>query len=349
MSVVVEKERMGWVDTAKAIGIVFVVLGHHHEHILYNYIYTFHMPLFFFLSGMMFKRKSDQSFVGFAAKRAQTLLVPYFIFSFALFTLWWFLGRYLDANVTAGYSLEKNFIGIFYAQGQMEYMRWGLEMWFLPCLFLTTLMYYFLASLSPFIQALVIAVSATIGFNLPSWLGFRLPWSVDIAMVALGFFWLGHLARQPLMKFNFCWKSISLLILLFLISLLAFEFQQARVDMYQAIYGDHLLFYLAAVTGTVFYVALARILPMISFVLFVGANSLVIYMLHMRALTVLNFIFGRFPSLQVDESTLSGALIVSLLQILVVLPAVFILNHYLPFLLGRGRSLASPNHQAKVS
>ena len=346
MSTTSDKARLTWVDTAKALGIFYVVLGHHHNHVLYNYIYTFHMPLFFFLSGMMFSRKPEQTFTGFMAKRAQTLLIPYFVFSFALYGLWWFLGRFLDPGVTAGYSLEKNFIGIFYAQGQMEYMRWGLEMWFLPCLFLTTLLYYFIAPLSQVKQTFLILVCAVIGFNLPTWLGFRLPWSVDIALVAIGFFWLGHMAKSSLMQFDLCWENILLLLFLFFTSLFAFQLQIQRVDMYQAIYGDYLLFYLSAVTGVMFYVALAKVLPVINWVLFIGANSLVIYMLHMRALTVLNFVFNRFPELNIDDSQLLGVLAICLLQIVVVVPAILILNRFFPFFLGRGRNKPSPRYES---
>ena len=62
------ENRSHWVDYAKAIGIVLVVYGHvlkglHSAGIKmpeafyelsYSIVYTFHMPLFFFLSGLFF-------------------------------------------------------------------------------------------------------------------------------------------------------------------------------------------------------------------------------------------------------------------------------------------------------
>jgi hypothetical protein len=42
-------------------------------------IYTFHMPLFFVLSGLFFH--SRYTFAELAAKRARTLLIPYYVFS----------------------------------------------------------------------------------------------------------------------------------------------------------------------------------------------------------------------------------------------------------------------------
>ena len=61
-----ERERLGWIDAARGIGIVLVVLGHviiglvdaglaERSSLLWRWcqvVYTFHMPLFFFLSGL---------------------------------------------------------------------------------------------------------------------------------------------------------------------------------------------------------------------------------------------------------------------------------------------------------
>jgi fucose 4-O-acetylase-like acetyltransferase len=46
--------RVGWIDFCKGIGIFLVVLGHIlRDVIAVDYIYSFHMPLFFFLSGLV--------------------------------------------------------------------------------------------------------------------------------------------------------------------------------------------------------------------------------------------------------------------------------------------------------
>ena len=46
------KERIIWIDYAKAIAMFFVIFGHVDSgNYLTNWIYSFHMPLFFLLSG----------------------------------------------------------------------------------------------------------------------------------------------------------------------------------------------------------------------------------------------------------------------------------------------------------
>lgn len=59
------KDRILWIDNAKAIAILLVVVGHiiqflyspggFDQNIVFRYIYAFHMPLFFMLSGLVTK------------------------------------------------------------------------------------------------------------------------------------------------------------------------------------------------------------------------------------------------------------------------------------------------------
>ena len=50
------KKRILWIDYAKAFAMFFVVIGHVNSgNYLTNWIYSFHMPLFFFLSGITLK------------------------------------------------------------------------------------------------------------------------------------------------------------------------------------------------------------------------------------------------------------------------------------------------------
>lgn len=54
----VENKRIAYIDIAKGIGILFVMLGHclySEESPIRLFIYSFHMPLFFVLSGMTYK------------------------------------------------------------------------------------------------------------------------------------------------------------------------------------------------------------------------------------------------------------------------------------------------------
>lgn len=95
--------RIQWLDLAKARGIIFVCYGHLRKgegesvwlHALdssISFVYLFHMPLFFLLSGLTVStRRNWRDFVITKAKR---LLIPYLIASFrAIFRGLWVVGE----------------------------------------------------------------------------------------------------------------------------------------------------------------------------------------------------------------------------------------------------------------
>lgn len=73
--------RIAYIDTAKAFAIILMVVGHTSvPKVLSDWIWSFHMPFFFFVSGMTTnwqKRKTLE----FIRTRVQTLLVPFLCYS----------------------------------------------------------------------------------------------------------------------------------------------------------------------------------------------------------------------------------------------------------------------------
>lgn len=71
-------KRIEWIDSARGIAILFVVLGHcigNIEDPVNKFILAFHMPLFFFLSGLCAKCKGDNK-IKQILNKAKVLLVP---------------------------------------------------------------------------------------------------------------------------------------------------------------------------------------------------------------------------------------------------------------------------------
>ena len=82
--------RKYWIDVLRALGIILVVLGHvSQEPNTVIFIYAFHMPLFFLLSGFLFNRHR-YDLRTFIIRRSQKLLLPYAFF-YLLTLLWWWL------------------------------------------------------------------------------------------------------------------------------------------------------------------------------------------------------------------------------------------------------------------
>lgn len=97
-----KNNRIPELDLAKNIGILLVVVGHILRmytddglikplcqsmplSLCCNFIYSFHMPLFVFLSGLTYghvEKNYNLSFSNFMRKKALRLMLPYFVFGF---------------------------------------------------------------------------------------------------------------------------------------------------------------------------------------------------------------------------------------------------------------------------
>jgi fucose 4-O-acetylase-like acetyltransferase len=108
-------ERNSWVDYAKAIGIILVVYGHvargvHKAgaqmdenlfQLVDSIIYSFHMPLFFFLSGLFFYNSfKSRGATGLIVNKVDTILYPYIIWSLLQGSLESILSKYTNGSVT---------------------------------------------------------------------------------------------------------------------------------------------------------------------------------------------------------------------------------------------------------
>ena len=142
-------KQIHWVNQAKAIGIILVVIGHSGAPgILTKLIYSFHMPLFFILSGYLFDSTKWHG-VGirkFAVSRFRTLILVYLI--------WGLINLIL--NVPVEYiSQHQSFNEAI--SSILNHLRWMLisyggrhefpnctPLWFLPCLYFSSIYLFFL-------------------------------------------------------------------------------------------------------------------------------------------------------------------------------------------------------------
>jgi fucose 4-O-acetylase-like acetyltransferase len=95
MTKVTHPNRVAWVDFAKGIGIFLVVFGHTLRGLFtYGYapntgalqwidswIYAFHMPLFFFVSGLFIQRSAQRGWGEFAKRKVGSIIYPYLVWS----------------------------------------------------------------------------------------------------------------------------------------------------------------------------------------------------------------------------------------------------------------------------
>lgn len=82
MSKQIPLQRIKWIDLTKGVAIFLMVCGHTGiPSLISNWIWSFHMPLFFIISGMLFCPTKYTNIQKFIHRRIQTLIIPYITFS----------------------------------------------------------------------------------------------------------------------------------------------------------------------------------------------------------------------------------------------------------------------------
>ena len=92
------KKRINYIDIARAFAIIFIALGHtfvHSEHcgFIFKLLYSFHVVLFFVISGYTFKIKDNENIVEFIKNKFVRIMIPYFVWALLFLISYMILGQ----------------------------------------------------------------------------------------------------------------------------------------------------------------------------------------------------------------------------------------------------------------
>ena len=302
-------KRLIHIDIARGVGILLIVLGHNPilgDHMgTYRLIYAFHVPLFFFLSGLFFK--PEVSFRKTAIGKADALLKPYFV-TFILVGMLYIFRK--------GYHPFSFFGGVLYGTG--ETLVWE-PLWFLPHLWLIYMFAWLvvravhLESRSRAMKVLVLSIMLAVGYimlplfwHVPapggSWALPGLPFSLDLVLISSFYFLLAFILKTPIKQLKLSMIPCILLLAIFL----SIHFiWGSSMDLNRREYDHLILSTLAAVSGIFLVLYLSKLLEKVAVVrtvlAYIGSGSLFILLFHGylqgRGLMVLNAHFQTSTSL----------------------------------------------------
>lgn len=293
------KKHLDYIDIAKGLGIILVVLSHTEHWELMYYSLPFFVPIFFFCSGYTSSKKAISLNTCFR-QQAVKLLKPYLFFS--IFLLLYFHDFSLRA-----------ILGIFYsryclypfgtASDICHFMIVGnYPMWFLTCMVIAYLLYDLLIYYPRYQYwiigtYLVVTVGAT-------YLPILLPWSLDTAPLMAVIMYGGTLFRKYYLDIFNNRKPHTIIILSFGLYLLLLPFCH-DINISVRMYGFNMMTYtLAAFTGCIILIWLSRLLQG-TFVgkglVQIGRHSLTIFCIEIPFILIAkhfsNLILPIMPSL----------------------------------------------------
>lgn len=326
-------KRISYIDTAKCISILLVVLWHYTSNANVEFwskpgLLIFRMPLFTFISGLFFK--DNDSVLNFIKRKANSLLIP-----FAFFYL---LISFLLANIAAvknfGWSAFK--LELLWAF-LLEKGFWDIPLWFLWCLFLVNVVFYIICTIAKrkrnyyaFIIAISLIICGTIGYSCSYW-HINILANIDSAFSLVPFFGLGFLMNRYtniLKTTKFDKYSFVLAISLFILTYkLTYDYGFYYTNNFKV---NAFILYFCGTTGIMSVMCLAKVLSKVHLLSHIGRFSLVLLIIHMPLkITIFTIVdYFKLPG----YLSLAVAMIIIILFDLSLIP---LLNKYCPQLIGQ--------------
>lgn len=190
-------ERIEWVDVAKGIGIILVIAGHSFQLSWSSPVYAFHLPLFFFLSGLFAESSIELGYIDYIKKIGRRLMVPWVVM-LAMSLMVCLLIPAWRTQLT-WHEIARN----LYSMNTNVFQNSSL--WYLPCLFFALCLFRAMSVVGR--CAWMTKASVLVVFSLLLlWLlpnmkvlplpGGRVPFKIDSALLGIVFIassaWLGR-------------------------------------------------------------------------------------------------------------------------------------------------------------
>lgn len=284
------KERLDWLDIAKGIAILLVIVGHtvSNPSPIRQIIFSFHMPLFFVLAGYTFRAKP---WVEMLKSSCTRLLVPYFLVAMS----WWVPYSLMTGASIDGATLFSGVGMLVFASGTavpgFGFDAVGMS-WFLMALFVSRLLLNALLMLferfriQDLMQGVVCLAIAFAGISCSRVFGVYLPLSGDVSLYVIFFMWCGYTAR----KHGFSPTTASWYIVLTAFAVWVACVQIAPFEISSRDFAHPFSGTLGAIAGTLFVCWVSTLIERLKgisclswierFLAFCGRNSLAIFCIH---------------------------------------------------------------------
>jgi len=316
------EERLDYIDLIKGFGIFLVILGH--AMIPRSpWIYSFHVPLFFFISGFMYK---DRPFKANLASKLKKMYFPFVTFNVVTW-LFFYLIAVLNHDTVAHstyLNLYRTIIGFDISVPQNG------PLWFLLCLFTVSVIYIFISLLKNEYLKLAAVLAVTVSGYFISQRFSDLPFKIEAAMMMIFFFYAGNLScRFKLSEKIDRLKGIAIFNISVLFSYLNFILNYynlrisgiERISVLENSYGNIFLFYISAFCAILFTAVILKKIGRIGIINYLGMNSLIILCIHYPILQYVERIHPAFLG-----SSILFDLISSLITVVLCVPVIYLIS-----------------------
>ena len=333
MNTVKPSTRVLWLDQLRAIGMFFVVLGHVALPKQYNmYIYAFHMPLFFMISGMTHRVGKYQTLVSCMLDKGKKLLLPYYFMNLVMLPVWIVNFKLLT---NADPTLVELFQGMLFIHSD-QYQTPTNATWFLASLFIVEVLIYSIERITKNNKermGIRIVLCAFVSYmESINGLNYAMPWHIDAAFSGIVFYYAGYLFMQYRNKICDYLKKTKIQYYIVIVLCLAVGWYlsrlNGRVSMNGNVQKSFLYFYGSAFAFSLAIILLVMKLPISRFLSYIGRNTIIYLGFHIPMIRFIEH------NLELRGGTTEGwiAFTIAVVVYIVMTVVVAYVNNFVPFI-----------------
>lgn len=327
-----KQERIAWLDDAKGLGICLIMLAHVSQYFpmmggIHAYVCSFHVAIFFLVSGCLAEIKSgdDRKVPINIRKRIPQLLIPYVVFS-VINSAVKFLVLAIRHSVTRE-IVKKELVELFITGNG--------TVWFLLCLFFTEILFALLQKIR-LAEAGVLLIICV--YLLPTPVN---PFLIVVLRIiaGTGFYCAGYLFARLYRKRK---VPFVLTVILLAVGMIVEVRYGCRTDFFNAVFKKTATSIICGIVSSIGYMLLLEkweetegSLRMKKFFHYFGENSMTVMLVHPILLQVIMYPFGEWFVGLTGWFSVFLCMAVYILLVAAELPFIWIINKYFPFLAGR--------------
>lgn len=333
-----EKQILDYIDALKGFGIILVVIGHHllDAYEVTNWIYSFHMPLFFMITGYLSEYKKDkcEDIRKLIINKAKSIMYPYFTFS--LINIIWYVAFYIIIPI-GGQPEETLTAVLLKTVTTLGYNA----MWFLPTFFIGVVLFNIInnTKLSHYIHIAIMILGCVVCVLIrQNGMERNAVWYIlnyiSRSAVATSFIYIGSLICKFLIKLNNVteWICMGVCAMFVAITLSVNLANTNNYNLALSNLGNPVIFYISAISNSVLLLLIFKKINIKKGLLnYYGKKSLIIMALHMgfpvEIAWLMVGIIG-FPF-----SPMVTSIIVIVIEFIIMTICIFLINKYFKFIL----------------
>ena len=315
--------RIDYIDLVKGFAILWIVWWHAGVPAFAQPYY--HVPIFFFLSGMFFNKKD--TFVSSSRKTIQRIGVP-FLFFYIISYPYRIIVYLWDHRTLTGFRWNC-ILDLFKIEWRADYLYVNVPLWFLVCLFVLQISFFFINKL-PQWSIWILATACAVCFVFTQYI--PTPLMINDAMHYLTYFAIGSLVGKKLLDYI---KSNRNGIIVILISITIYLIATIISNLHITnTFTNNIIIHVQTFSFIFLIITFFSFFnnnKLLSFLRFYGNNSIVVLGLHVPVL----IIFQRIGHKLYGNYGLWGSFSCTICTIIALYPIILLLNRYVPFLIGK--------------